>query len=169
MPAFEAIATASPSSTGTVTFSSIPSGYEHLQLRVYARNTDTASSRNILLELNADSGANYAYHVLAGDGASTSLSRSASDTFSVIGTMPANSAAANVFGVAVVDILDYASTNKNTTIRGLLGFDSNGSGRVEFGSVLWASTAAVSSLRVYFAGGNYTSGSVLALYGLRSS
>lgn len=169
MPAFEAIASASPSSTGTVTFSSIPGTYEHLQLRMYARNTDTAGSRSFLVEPNSDTGANYAYHVFTGNGSAPSISSSANDTFAVLGTMPANSAAANVFGVAVIDLLDYASTNKNKTFRSLSGFDNNGSGNAEFGSFLWKNTAAVTSLRIYFASGNFTSGSVIALYGLRSA
>lgn len=171
MAAFEAIAKATPSGTGTVTFSSIPSTYEHLQIRMFARNTDTAASRNVLIELNGSASTIHSYHVMGSDGSSASISQSANDTFAVIGTLPAASSLANSFGAGIIDIVDYTNTNKNKTVRGITGYDSNGTpvGRVEYGSFLWASTAAITSVRVYFASGNYTAGSVVALFGYRSS
>jgi hypothetical protein len=77
---------------------------------------------------------------------------------------------ANVFGAAVLDILDYADTSKNTTFRHLGGFDNNGNGEIWITSGLWANTAAVSSIQIGPDGQNndlsvYTT---LALYGIKA-
>jgi hypothetical protein len=46
----------------------------------------------------------------------------------------------------VMDILDYANTNKYKTTRALYSWDSNGSGYVEFNSNNWRSTSAITSI-----------------------
>jgi hypothetical protein len=79
-----------------------------------------------------------------------------------------------VYGFAMVDILDYGSTDKNTTVM----FTSGESGTsadpyITFGSGLWVSgsTAAVTSLLVYPANGSagFARGSEFTLYGLNSA
>ena len=81
--------------------------------------------------------------------------------------MSGASATSGVFAAAVIDILDYANTNKNKTIRALDGLDNNGSGTVAFSSSLWSSTSAINSIEISGLGGTIQQYSSFALYGIK--
>jgi len=170
---FESIATATVDASGsaTVTFSNIPNNYTHLQLRFITRNNRSGQSVDALnIKANGDGGANYANHRLQGDGASASGSGGSSLNAAIFAQTPASTATAGLFGLGVIDILDYASTSKYKTFRTLSGYDANGSGYVGLYSGLWQSTAAINSLTISSNDGSgvlqYTS---FALYGIRGA
>jgi hypothetical protein len=61
--------------------------------------------------------------------------------------MPSSFFASNIFAGGVIDILDYANTNKFKTTRTLGRFDSNGGTcTVNLSSGLWRSTAAINEI-----------------------
>jgi hypothetical protein len=156
---FESIATANGTgSSATITFSSIPSTYTHLQIRVF---NYTGGGDNLGIQFNNDTGSNYAYHQIAADGSDITVAGVTNNT-----TMLAGYSSPSQYGVAVTDILDYKNTNKNKTIRSLHGSDANGSGFIIFRSGLWMNTSAVSSIRL-FANNNFTTASQFALYGIK--
>jgi hypothetical protein len=160
--------------SSSVTFSSIPSTYKHLQLRVIGR-TDRASSAfdAFLIKVNNDATtSNYTYHYLNGDGATaTAGQENGSYGGAVVYRLPGSTATASIFGATITDILDYASTSKYKTLRSLGGQDLNGSsptGEVYFGSNLWLSTTAISSLVIVpRTGTNFVQYSQFALYGIK--
>lgn len=166
MPAFEAIASTTLGSTGTVTFSSIPDTYKHLQLRVYARASGGFLATNLQMRLNNDSNTNYAEHRLIGDSSVVSATSGVASTIFTAGRISGSTATSNIFGCSIIDILDYASTNKYKTVRAIGGNDRNGSGEIVFCSNLWLSTSAVTQLDVVT---SCISGSVFSLYGLRGA
>ena len=168
---YESIASSS-GGAATITFSSIPSTYQHLQLRALVRVTSgTSGTDNLGFRLNSDSGSNYAYHYLSGSGASAAASAGTSQTGMLVRDMiPRNSFTASVYGVLIIDILDYKDTNKYKTTRTLSGMDGNGSGTVALNSGLWQSTSAVTSISLYdFDNPSYSfsSDSSFALYGIK--
>ena len=70
----------------------------------------------------------------------------------------------------IVDVLDYANTNKFKTIRNLEGFDVNGSGGlVALTSGLYRSTSAITSIKLTPNAGNYAQYSHFALYGIKGA
>jgi hypothetical protein len=76
--------------------------------------------------------------------------------------------AANAYGVSIVDILDYANTNKYKTFRSLAGQDQNSSsGRIVFVSGLWQSTSAITTLDLNLESGLWNQYSSVALYGIK--
>ena len=154
--------------TGTVTFSSIPSTYKHLQIRGIAR-TDRATynSDPLKLTFNADGGSNYARHFLLGDGSSASADGVSSQTFIQNYLITTNVATSGVFAAFVIDILDYGSTSKTKTVRTLMGFDNNGSGFIGLNSGLWNSTSAITSLSLAGQFGTFQQYSEFALYGIK--
>lgn len=167
MAAYEAIASTTLGSTGTVTFSSIPSTYEHLQLRVYARGSGGSAAVNFEIRFNNDSGTNYADHRLNGDGSTSATSAtSTSSTVITAGRIAASTGTSQVYGCSIINILDYALTSKYKTVLTVSGNDRNGSGDIAFHSGLWLSTAAINRLDVIT---SCLSGSVFALYGYRST
>jgi hypothetical protein len=163
---YESIATINGNgSTATITFSSIPSTYSHLQVRVMARVA--AGGEDLTVQFNGNTGANYTRHRLTGNGTAAAASGSASTTgITTLGSagMPS---VANTYAVTIIDVLDYADTNKYKTVRMLSGQDSNGSGGVDFTSGVFMSTGAVSSLTIYANASNFPTAASFALYGIK--
>jgi hypothetical protein len=163
---YASIATATfTGSALSVTFSSIPATYTHLQIRGLARTP--GGNDQIDLRFNGDTATNYSFHGLSGDGATvTSEGYGTQNRIFNVNSPVAN---ADVYCVSVIDILDYANTNKNTTVRTLQGRDVNGGGVLALNSGGWYNTAAVTSItlaaRVY----NPTSISSFALYGIKGA
>ena len=161
LSSYESIASVNGTgASNTITFSSIPATYKHLQIRGILVGT---ASDTVSVSYNSDTTAtNYYYHRLQGTGSA------------------ANAAAGNIrrlfdsagsgsnYLAFVVDILDYANTNKYKTTRSLSGYDANGSGVIDLESNLWSNTAAISTIALNLTGGVYFStASSFALYGIK--
>jgi hypothetical protein len=170
---FESIATVTVGSGGTssVDFTSIAGTYTHLQLRGIVRSTTSGTNigDNVDLRLNSDSGSNYARHLLQGDGSSAATSTNTSGSLTRFTVAPRAGTTASTFTGFVMDILDYANTNKYKTIRTLSGVDTNGAGIVFFISGLWMSTSAVTSITLLPEANNFAQYSHFALYGIKSA
>ncbi len=164
---YESIATASGTgSSGTITFSSIPSTFAHLQIR--AINNDTAGYF-FYLQFNTDTTANYTIHQLIGNGTTASAYASSTPSTYIFGGV-AGYATSSLVAPAIVDIFDYTSTNKNKSARILTGFDSNGTytGYVEFNSGVWMnSTTAINRIDIKMTG-NFSTSAKFALYGVKA-
>lgn len=165
--AFESIATATGTgSSGTITFSSIPSTYQHLQIRY--TNRMGAAGDNIIMRFNSDSGANYTRHVLYGTGAAATASGSTGVSSIGVGSF-FNGSDTTQPQVGIIDIHDYASTSKNKTVRAFTGIDMNGSGDVDLISGLWINTNAVSTITLSVVGNTFSTNSTFALYGIKGA
>jgi hypothetical protein len=157
-------------SAGSITFSSIPQTFTHLQVRLTSRSDYASTTASVFMRFNGDSGANYVYHYLLGDGSSATSGASTGSTVAWVGNMPAASSTANVFASTIVDILDYTNTNKNKTTRSLDGYDTNGAGQTYLSSNLWLNTAAITSILLVSGGGaNFVANTRADLYGITSS
>ena len=164
---YESIATVTVGAGGSssITFSSIPSTYKHLQIRGISRATSTGA--NNLVQFNSDTGSNYAYHTLYGDGSSAAAAAATTQTSAYAGYTAQNGSTANAFSSLIIDILDYANTNKYKTLRSLNGFDNNGSGLIVLASGLWQNTNAISTVSFAMNTGNFAQYSSFALYGVK--
>ena len=170
---FESIATVTVGSGGvsSVSFTSIPSTYTHLQIRAIARTARTGQVGDFFkTTFNSDTGNNYAWHLIVGTGSSAATAAGSSVAYAELNRFASADASANVFGGVVLDILDYKNTNKYKTMRYLGGIDSNGSGEVQFGSGLWQSSSAITSITLTQSGAyNISQYSHFALYGIKSA
>jgi hypothetical protein len=157
---FESIATSIVGAGGvsSITFSSIPSTYQHLQIRGHINAPDDWSFR-----FNSDTGTNYSAHLLYGTGSSTVASALTNLARGYIGY----GAGSGNLGSFVLDILDYKDTNKYKTTRALAGYDINGSGIIMFNSSSWRNTAAVSTITIFPSSGSLAQHSHFALYGIK--
>jgi hypothetical protein len=146
--------------------SSLGSTYKHLQLRYTLRTDRVLNSDSLSIRLNADTGSNYAWHRLQGDGSSVASSGLASQTTMRTAIVAGGTSAANSFSGGVTDILDPFSTSKNTTIRSLSGMtDIN---FVVLWSGLYINTSSTTSITLLNdAGPNFVAGSRFSLYGIR--
>jgi hypothetical protein len=159
---YESIATSVVGAGGsaTITFSSIPSTYKHLQVRILAQNGN--ANKNLSIQFNGDTATNYSRHLLYGTGASALAAADAT-----VANADAYISPSGGFGAAIIDILDYANTNKYKTTRALGGYDANGSGWITLASGSWRSTSAITSISFSNFGNNFAQYSSFALYGVK--
>lgn len=169
---FLSIATVTVGAGGSssISFTSIPSTYSHLQIRWIARANNAGGNSTLYAWFNNDTTVNiYPSHGIQGDGSSASAYARTGASFGNMAAYSAlvgGTATASIFGVGVIDILDYANTNKNKTMRILSGNDKNGSGYVDFVSGAWLSTSAINRIDLGF-DGNAVQYSSFALYGIK--
>jgi hypothetical protein len=153
----------------SVTFSSIPQDFKHLQVRFITKSSTSSSTRVLKLQMNGDTGNNYAAHVLEGGGSSVQSGAFTTGTINgIFASVSTGSAVANAWPAGVMDVLDYASTAKNTTISAFSGF-AGASGEISqvyLRSGFWLNTAAVTSLN-FSDSSNWLAGSRFSLYGIR--
>jgi hypothetical protein len=152
-PSFESIATlTSTGSTEIFTFSSIPSTYQHLQIRGIARGA-AGTNGGIRITVNGDTAGNYNYNrVYASASTSTPFSdATANTTYIDPGEAAYGTDLANTFAAFIIDIHDYKSTSKFKTFRILKGKTrrtTNGDNIVQLGAGLWRSTSAITSITI---------------------
>jgi hypothetical protein len=162
---YELIATAfGTGSSGTITFSSIPQTYKHLQVRFTAKSTST--DRLINVRMNGVTSAVYGWHWLRGS--SSSAGTGGSINQSSIGMFDAMNASVTELRVSagIIDILDYSSASKNTTIRGLHGQvgDANS---IYLQSGGYFQTTAVTSLSFIANANSFSTLTRFSLYGIK--
>ena len=158
------ISTVYPSSA-SVTFSSIPGTYKHLQVRIVNRTTSTFDGDGYWYINGDTTSSNYSYHVLRGNGSTVTSAGGANAGVIYGGLKMGNGSTANAYSVSIIDILDYANTNKNKTVRILSGRQgSSDPSAVAMFSGGWFSTAAINSLA--FTSDTWVNGSRFSLYGV---
>jgi hypothetical protein len=163
---YESIASATGTgSSGTITFSSIPSTYVSLQIRFNA----AANSGDLFqVQFNSDTGANYVRHRLAST--LTNVTASGTTGSSVIPVFgPRVGVITGYMATGIVDIHNYASTSQYKTVRSFSGVDGIGSGEVDLMSGLWLSTSVINSISFSTNGGNFTTTSTVSLYGIKGA
>jgi hypothetical protein len=164
--AMELISTQILSGTASsVTFSSIPSTYKHLQIRVTTRDT-AAGSGNYFMRINGDTGSNYARHSLYANGSTVNSQSASSYFYGPYFYGPYTGNASGVFSAAITDILDYASTSKYKTTRSLSGNVYSGNYDIRLQSGLWMSTSAINSITFTSDATAFAVGSRFSLYGV---
>ena len=161
-PSFESIATVTVGSGGqsSVQFTSIPSTYKHLQIRIA---TLGSTADDIAMKVNSTVGLKT--HWLRGNqSTATGLVNNPWSTYGLY--VSENGVSTTNPTPLIIDLLDYTSTNKNKVIKILGGRDDNGSGRVWLAGALFDDLTAVSSITFTSSFGQYSS---IALYGIKGA
>ena len=162
------------SGASSVTFSGLGSysAYQSLQIRMITRLDVATTNAGLRVNLNGDTGSNYASHHIEGDGGGVYVNAQTSQSFARIGFLPGTGIASAAWGGVIFDLLDFNSSSKNSTMRTLSGFaDDSGTGstpRIYLRSSLWNNTAAVTSIAIGNSDtGNFFAGSRFSLYGVK--
>jgi hypothetical protein len=170
---YDSLATVTVPSGGvaSITFAGIPSEYKHLQVRAIARSNRASTVDVVKLNLgngSADTAANYSWHQLYGTGSAAGAAAAASTSTIELPVISASSASTGIFGVMILDILDYQNINTYKTIRGFAASDQNGSGELDFCSGSWRSTSSVDVVLLAPRTGTlFEQYSSFALYGIK--
>jgi hypothetical protein len=163
--AFESIATYTGGGT-SFTFGSIPSTYKHLQIR---GTWNLTSSADVQMQINSTAPiqAIASYAVGSGTPQSAGGDYSASGWYLAPGNF--NSTYPYYPSIFIIDILDYANTNKLKVAKSYTPVEygaNNTNSRMRQASALWNTTSAVSSIFIT-CGATFQSGTNIALYGIK--
>ena len=172
---YESIQTVTVGSGGSssISFTSIPSTYKHLQIRSIAKETTSAGPQTLdmFVKFNSSS-SGYKSHYLSGNGSSATAGvggGGATDAFYCYGASYREVTSTSTFGVSIIDIHDYASTTKNKTARAFSGCNYNSTSTDQYfglSSGLWADTSAITSI-VITPNDTFKENSTFALYGIK--
>ena len=122
----------------------------------------------LLVQFNTDTGfpSTYTTHYMDATGSSATAAAVTGSYYFGGYPISAASAMGTEYSTVHVDILDYANTTKNTTAMGMMG--RGDAGRLNFGSLLWGNTAAVTDILIKARfGPNWVRGSEFTLYGIQ--
>ena len=150
------------SSQTTITFNSF-SGYTDLRLIAYPKST--ADGMNYMFRFNGDSGTNYSYTQIRGNGSAATSGRQTSGTFfdnlnqGVYITNP---------HIYTYDVMNYSNTTTNKTV--LTRFNEmSGTGFTAASVGLWRNTGAITSITLTAITNQFATGSTFTLYGIASA
>jgi hypothetical protein len=146
---FELIASSTVGSGGVadITFSSIPSTYTDLCLKLSIRSNRATVQDTFKITFNATA-SSYSFKRVYGEGAAAASDGSTGDTSLTAGYSVGNSATASTFGNVEIYIPNYAgSTNKSVSIDGV-GENNATTAYAGLFAALWANTAAINSIKI---------------------
>ena len=158
------------SSAASVTFSTIPSTYTDLVLRISARNADAVFGRILRYTFNNNTGTVYSYTELSGSGTTAASNRAIGDAYGVLGSINGGGTTANTFGSMEVYIPNYlVSANKPVSSFAVTELNSDVNNQIKIDADLFQSTTAISSIELFLNSGSFVSGSSFYLYGIKNS
>lgn len=150
--------------TNSVTFSSISQSYRDLVLVHWAWTSDGSQLR---IRFNSDSGSNYNYVSMKGDGNTTSSTIWSNQTSLLWDWAAPGSTTVNWANNAIGHIMDYSTTDQQKTILNRVNSPQSS---VAAQAHRWASTSAITTLQIFdLSGGNIKAGSTFALFGIASA
>ena len=151
----------------SVTFSSIPSTYKHLQIRAITRDNGGVYN-TYKVTYNGDTGSNYSVHAMYGQNINTVDQFGNSNQTGMVVYATPGAVGSGIFGAQIIDVLEYANTNIYKTQRSLGGVnENNDTNLLAVMSGSWRSTSAVSSITITATGATFQEYSHFALYGIR--
>ena len=161
---YSQIATTTLGSAGTATFSNIPQTYTNLV--IVMQGAPVSSGPSIGMQFNGDTGTNYSFTYMFGNGSTASSGRGTSRTYGVLFDfvvgMPTTS-----LSTAIASIPQYQNTS---TYKSYIARGSNANTGTDSNVGLWRSTAAITSLSIITtSGSNYQTGAIFSLYGIRGA
>lgn len=145
------------SASSEVFFTSIPGTYRDLVL-VSLNATQNESFRQYRLQVNGDTGGNYSIARLDGNGSAASGSV---DSGQIEVTL-FSTGTGSTFATIISHFIDYSATDKHKTMLHRINAPD---ATVGVSASRWASTAAITSIRVFTPAGQFQAGSTFVLYG----
>lgn len=146
------------SAASSVTFSSISGTYTDLIIVINGlQNTGGADA----FEFNGDTGSNYSYTLLYGDGTVAGSSRGSNLTSVDFGVFYLGTTQS----VATINVQNYSNTTTYKTVISR----SSGGGFVSARTGLWRSTAAITSIKISCGANTFSSGTMFTLYGIKAA
>jgi hypothetical protein len=154
--------------TSSIDFSSIPSTYTDLVIYHSCRINDASNAADMNIQFNADTGANYSFRRLTGDGsAAASSSGSSNALFYLAGLGTGTTATANTFGNTMVYIPNYTLSNQKSGSYDGTSENNGTAGFDHLGAVIYTGTSAITAIKLRaYSGNTILQYSTATLYGI---
>jgi hypothetical protein len=153
------------SAASTVTFSSISGAYTDLVL--VCQIAQSASNNSLRIRYNSDTGSNYSYTTLVGNGSTASSGRDSNLTSGVVAD---TSGSTSLELLVIAHIMNYSNS---TTYKTHIGRGNRAALATDATVGLWRSTSAITSIELAmgstFPSNNFASGSSFSLYGISAA
>ncbi len=162
MSTYEPIASQTLGSAApSVTFSSIPQGYTDLVIVI---NTGASIADDIGCRFNGDTGSNYSFTILAGNGSTASSGRASNAT-----RLNFTSNAYMRTSLTQNTIINIQNYSNSTTYKTAINRANVAEGAVDAIVGLWRNTSAINSIQIFcdHNAGNFLSGSTFSIYGIQ--
>lgn len=172
--AYYQIATVTPTGAANYTFSSIPQGYDHLQIRVWGKDTRSPVYSGLSMQFNGDTANNYwyAYPEIDQRAGAPWLYYDANTSVAQMHQIPGSSDTTNYWGSGWTTIYNYSSTDRHKNVISVGGYRSTGDGSYEGFTVQsgsqWRNSNAITSIKIS-GSNNWESGTRLSLYGIKGA
>ena len=153
------------SNANSLTFSSISGSYT--DLAIVFGNLGGSSAQTIYVQPNSDTGTNYSWTVINGEGTTPQSIRATTTSSGLVlgGSIGGLPAGTNAMGT--MSIQNYSNT---TTFKTSLSRYSAGSVETQAAVALWRSTSAITSLKIYAtSSANILAGATFTLYGITAA
>jgi len=167
---FKKIQTVTVGSGGAtdITFTSIPQSYTDLKIVLSGRSTQGNVYGGGAIQFNADTASNYRWRRLRGD-AGTGAAASDNSTSATAITnwdMAGANATASIFGNIEIYIPNYTTANAKSVSVDYVGENNAAESHMGIVAGIWTGTAAITSVKLYSAGGNLAQYTSATLYGV---
>jgi hypothetical protein len=169
MATFIKIASVTVGSGGasSIDFTSIPSTYTDLCVKLSLRSNNT--SVGVFVRFNGNS-ANYSSRRLYGDGATTySDTHGSSTEIAVVAGENISTFTSNTFSSMDFYIPNYAGSNNKSASSDSVTENNATTAWAAIGANLWSNTAAITSIAFTPAAGSFVQYSTATLYGIKNS
>lgn len=148
------------SATAEIDFTSISGSYTDLVLII--NGAITTGNPAILFRLNGNTGSNYSYTRITGNGTAAASSREINQTFGHLA--PAFGFTTNFESNIIANFMNYSNSTTNKTI---ITRNNTPSAGTEALVALWRQTSAITSIKIYNSSAtNFIIGSTFSLYGI---
>jgi hypothetical protein len=159
---YDKIATyTAPSPQSSYTFTTISQAYTDLVL-VY-NGTVTVTGKDIRWQFNGDTGGNYSYTYINGNGSTAASGRLANSSY-----IPSYATVGSSANPATIlfHVMNYSNT---TTYKTALMRASDAGAELNAYVGLWRNTAAITSIKIFPNTDNFSTGSTFTLYGIKAA
>jgi hypothetical protein len=167
---YEPIATTTlGSAQGTVTFTSISGTYTDLFVMCDGQNA-TQDGWEAGITFNGDTGSNYSFTYVGGNGTSASSSRSSNTAFIPSAGLASWTTVANSPGIYSFNVMNYSNTTTYKTTIGRNGHATGSFASTDAVVGLWRNTNAITSITLTVRNsGTFATGSTFTLYGIKAA
>jgi hypothetical protein len=151
-------------------FTSIPSTYTDLVIKLSSRIGSAADRDGVLLTFNNNT-SNYSFRRLYGfDSGSTASDTASSQSSIAVGNTTANNATANIFGSHEIYVSNYAGSNfKSVNAEAVAENNSATSWVILMNAALWSNTAAINRVTLTPLSNTFMQYSTATLYGISNT
>jgi hypothetical protein len=155
--------------TSSITFSSISGSYTDLFVMCNGQNA-TQDGWEAAITFNSDTGSNYSFTYVGGNGSTASSSRGSNTAYIPSAGLASWTTVANSPGIYSFNVMNYSNTTTYKTTIGRNGYASGTYASTDAVVGLWRNTNAITSITLTVRNsGSFATGTTFTLYGIAAA